>query len=80
MMLTLLICVPVKRSYARLPVSSASAWGPPMVSSSARHSRVVDESCQMGELWIENAFGLSCESNDLEGSSEARASAAEFDQ
>ena len=34
----------------------------------------------MGELWIENANGLSCESNDLEGSSEARASAAEFDQ
>lgn len=58
--LTLEIWLPVKRSYARLPVRSASTWAPPIAFSNLLQSSVVDESCHIGALWNENAAGHNC--------------------
>src|ERR1700760_3408559 len=68
---TLAIWFPVNRSYARLPVKSAKACGPPTAASSSLHSSVVEESCQMGHISIENAIGESCSFNDFSESKDA---------
>ena len=44
------------RSYARLPEILESLWAPPRVSSRSLHSPVVDESCHIGHLVVENAI------------------------
>lgn len=44
------------RSYARLPEILETLWAPPRVSSRSLHSPVVDESCHIGHLVVENAI------------------------
>lgn len=58
--LTLRICAPVKRSYALLPEILDTSCGLPTSFSMIWHSSVVEESCHIGHLVVENASGTSC--------------------
>lgn len=78
--LTLEIWLPVKRSYARLPVRSASTWAPPIASSNLLQSSVVDESCHIGALWNENAAGHNCSARSWLSFKLARSWSALIDQ
>mmetsp|Transcript_20335 Transcript_20335/g.52739 ORF Transcript_20335/g.52739 Transcript_20335/m.52739 type:complete len:270 (-) Transcript_20335:88-897(-) len=49
-----MIWFPVNRSYARDPVRSDTAWGPPSAASSASHWAVVDVSIQIGDREYES--------------------------
>lgn len=69
----------MNRSYAREPVSCARAAGPPTAVSSAWHSAVVDESCQLGMMGREKA-SASCEDKGSEGLREARSLVDVLDQ
>lgn len=68
--MTFKICGPVNRSYARLPDILDTSCGDPIAFSIIWHSSVVEESCHIGHLDVENASGTSWQARGWVASSD----------